>query len=69
MVRLPRLPARIGGSSIGTLSHRDVADAIRRLHYRHEVPSDQFLAEFDKSMRLSDLPDFVTAADVSPDEI
>ncbi|PBB39617.1 hypothetical protein [Mesorhizobium sp. WSM3868] len=43
---------------LGTLSHRDVADAMRRLNGRSQIPTDQNLADFDESMRVSDLPDF-----------
>lgn len=48
----------LGRVILGTLSHRDVADAMRGLNDRSEIPTDQNLADFDKSMRVSDLPDF-----------
>ncbi|MBU1334779.1 MAG: hypothetical protein KJ944_16975 [Alphaproteobacteria bacterium] len=42
---------------LGTLSHRDVADAIRALADRTDIPTDADIASFDASMRVSDFPD------------
>lgn len=42
---------------LGTLSHRDVADAIRALTDRTDIPTDDDITSFDASMRVSDFPD------------
>ncbi|MDX8541466.1 hypothetical protein RFM23_27975 [Mesorhizobium abyssinicae] len=47
-----------GGVILGTLSHRDVADGMRGLNDRRQIPTDQNLADFGESMRVSNLPDF-----------
>lgn len=48
---------------LGTLSHRDVADAIRGLNDRSDIPTEEDIASFEDSMRVTDIPDpFKTSA-------
>lgn len=53
---------------LGTLSHRDVADAIRGLNDRTEIPTGHELAEFDQFMQASESPVSATAVELSPTE-
>ena len=40
----------LNGVVLGTISRRDIADALRGLHQRSNVPTDDDIAEFDRFM-------------------
>lgn len=52
-----------GRLSLGTLSHRNVADGIRALSHRSEMPTDEYLSSFDEFMRARDVPSIFAGGD------